>query len=330
LDYHEEAWGGWGEHQELLITVPAHTRKDVLIAVSDGSKTAEFKLDALEAPVWGVDTEHLPPYPVLIVIGGLPAEQVRTLKKSGYAYISMNTGSVYAESPSRGGAYTELYPYLPGLYEYDSGALMGWAWGVSRIIDALANDPSLGIDAGRPAVTGVSRNGKAALLAAAFDDRVSIAIPCDSGAAGLTGFRVFNEGRLYGYNVFNEHCQMDRVFSRNEKPINTISGSGHWLSSKAAAFLPDKSERFPFDMHEIAALVAPRPLLAFTGENFEWVNSVSTAVTVSAARRVYKFLGAGDNIALIVRDGAHANQTEICLSLSPSWTKPSGAPRSFL
>ncbi len=308
LDYRDEAWGCWENHRDLLLTVPAHIRSDILVAVADVGKTAEFKLDALETPVEGIDTEYSPPYPVLIVIGGLPAEQVRTLKKCGYACICMNTGTVYSDSPSRGGAYTELYPYSPGLYEYDSGALMGWAWGVSRIIDALANDPSFGIDAGRTAVTGVSRNGKAALLAAAFDDRVSVAIPCDSGAAGLTGFRVFNEGRLYGYNVFNEHCQMNRVFSRNEKPINTISGSGHWLCSKASAFLPDKNERFPFDMHEIAALVAPRPLLAFSGENFEWVNSVSTAVTVDAVREVYEFLGAGGNIALIVRDGAHANQ----------------------
>jgi hypothetical protein len=61
-------------------------------------------------------------------------------------------------------------------------------------------------------------------------------------------------------------------------------------------------------MHEVAALIAPRPLLAFTGENFEWVNPVSTAATMAAVREVYEFLGAGDDVALIVRDGAHANQ----------------------
>ena len=306
-DYRDDQWGSWSENEELLITIPAHTRIDSFVAVTLGDKTAEIKLDALEVPEKGVDTELDGPYPAVIVIGGLPAEQIKTLKENGYAYISMNTGSVYSDDGKNTGAYTTLYPKKAGEYEYDSGALMGWAWGVSRIIDGILNDPSWNIDGYKTAVTGVSRNGKAALLAAAFDERVAVAAPCDSGAAGLTGFRFVNEGQLLGYNTFNVHCEVNRIFSRNEKPVNTI-GSSHWLSSKARDFLPDKTERYPFDMHEVAALVAPRPLLAFTGENFEWVNSVSTALTMEAVREVYEFLGAQDNLALIVRDGAHANQ----------------------
>lgn len=306
-EYRDDEWGSWGDHEELLITIPAHIRTDTFVAVALGDKTGEIKLDALEVPEKGADTQLDGPYPAVIVIGGLPAEQIKTLKENGYAYISMNTGSVYSDDGRNTGAYTTLYPKKPGEYENDSGALMGWAWGVSRIIDGLLNDPSINIDGHKTTVTGVSRNGKAALLAAAFDERVAVAAPCDSGAAGLTGFRFVNEGQLLGYNTFNIHCEVNRVFSRNEKPVNTI-GSSHWLSSKARDFLPDKTEHYPFDMHEIAALVAPRPLLAFTGENFEWVNSVSTALTMEAVREVYEFLGAGDNPALIVRDGAHANQ----------------------
>jgi hypothetical protein len=307
-EFKDDNWGGWDSHRDLLITIPAHIRTDEYVAVTHKGKTAEIKLDALEVPVFGIDTDISGPYPAVIVIGGLSSEQVKTLKTNGYAYISMNTGSVYSDNKAHTGAYNELYPYTAGVYEYDSGALMGWAWGVSRIIDALLNDPSFNIDGRCIAVTGVSRNGKAALIAAAFDERVSIAVPCDSGAAGLTNFRFLNEGKLYGYNTYGEHSQVNRVFSRNEKPINTIGGDGHWLSSKAQDFITDKSQHIPFDMHEIAALVAPRPFIAFTGENFEWVNSVSTAVTMAAVREVYEFLGAGDDLALLVRDAAHANQ----------------------
>jgi hypothetical protein len=308
MDFQNESWGSWDNHKELLLTIPEHMRTDIVVRVTHQGREADIKLDALEVPVRGLDTDIKGPYPVVIVIGRLAEEQVLTLKQNGYAYISMNTGSVYSDNRQYTGAYNELFKKQAGEYKYDSGALIGWAWGVSRIIDALLNEHDYNIDDSRTAVTGCSRNGKAALLAAAFDERISVAAPCDSGATGLTGFRYFNEGRLFNYNTFNKHCELNRVLSRNEKPIHTISSDGHWLSSKAEDFLPDKHLHIPFDMHEIAALVAPRPFIAFSGENFDWINSVSSALTVKAAKEVYEFLGAGDDIALIVRDGAHANQ----------------------
>ena len=308
MSYKNESWGSWEEHKELLITTAEHMRTDTVVSVSYEGKEANIKLDSVQVPVCGIDTDIIGPYPVVIVIGRLPEEQVLTLKQNGYAYISMNTGSVYSDNREYTGAYNELFHKKAGDYKYDSGALLGWAWGVSRVIDALLNEHTYNIDGNKTMVTGCSRNGKAALLAAAFDERVSVAAPCDSGATGLTGFRYFNEGRLLNYNTYNKHCEVNRVFSRNEKPINTIGNDGHWLSSKAEDFLPDKHLYIPFDMHEIAALVAPRPLIAFSGENFEWLNSISSALTIKAAKEVYEFLGAGDDIALIVRDGAHANQ----------------------
>lgn len=308
LDYRSDAWGSWDGHQELLITIPAHTRIDSVVTVTVDGRTADIKLDAVTVPVQGVDTALCGPYPAMIVIGGLSAEQITTLKQNGYAYISMNTGSVFSDNASFTGAYTALCPKAAGVYENDSGSLMGWAWGVSRIIDALLNDASFNIDGTRTAVTGCSRNGKAALLAAAFDERISVAVPCDPGATGLSGFRHMNEGQLFNYNTYNIHCEVNRVFSRNEKPQNTIGGSGFWLSSKAQEFIPYHAARIPFDMHEVAALIAPRPLLAFSGENFDWLNSISTALTIAAVREVYEFMGAADELALVVRDAGHANQ----------------------
>jgi len=118
-----------------------------------------------------VDTDIAGPYPVVLVVGGLSAQQVATLKGSGYGYIAMNTGSVYSDGANNPhtGAYNQLYPYQAGVYEFDSGALMGWAWGISRIVDAIKNDAAganqLNLDWRSTAVTGVSRNGKAAALA---------------------------------------------------------------------------------------------------------------------------------------------------------------------
>ncbi len=317
MDFRSDAWGSWSDHRELLITLPARTRTDNYVAVTVDGKTAEFRLAAFEVPVRGVDTEIEGPYPAMIAIGGLPSEQVTNLRQNGYAYISMDTGTVFSDNAGYTGAYTTLYPKAAGVYEFDSGTLMGWAWGVSRIIDALLNDPACNVGGTRTAVTGCSRNGKAALLAAAFDERVSVAVPGDPGAAGLTGFRYLNEGRLMNYNTFGEHCEVNRIFSRNEKPLNTVAGSGHWLSTKAADFIPANADRFPFDMHEITALVAPRPMICFTGENMEWLNPVSSALTVAAAGRSTSFLAPATSWPFASGTAPTPIRTGTCPSSSP-------------
>ena len=68
--------------------------------------------------------------------------------------------------------------------------MVAWAWGVSRIIDALEKTPEANIDPSRIAVTGCSRNGKGALLAGALDERIVLTIPQESGAGGSASWRV--------------------------------------------------------------------------------------------------------------------------------------------
>lgn len=61
---------------------------------------------------------------------------------------------------------------------------MAWAWAVSRIVDALETLPEAGINPRKLAVTGCSRNGKGALVAGAFDQRIALTIPQESGSGG--------------------------------------------------------------------------------------------------------------------------------------------------
>jgi hypothetical protein len=303
-------------HQRLLTTTPAHQR--TVVTVTDpgapGKTTATIRLDGFEVPQQGVDTDLPGPYPAVLVVGGLSTEQVTTLKRNGYAYISMNTGSVYSDGANNPhtGAYNELYPYRAGSYEYDSGTLMGWAWGISRIVDAMRNDAT-GADRyhlawNRTAVTGVSRNGKAAALAAAFDPRIAIAAPSDPGGGGLTGFRDLTEAQLFTYNT---PAGQDQIYSRNETVQRAIGNGSEsaWFSSKAQDFLPDKADHAPFDLHAVAALVAPRPFILWTGEAQQaWLGSPSSVLSMQAASQAYELLGAGGNIAWVVRDAQHANQ----------------------
>jgi hypothetical protein len=303
-------------HASLLVVIPGHTRMvvDVTDPGAAGSKTATIMLDAFEAPQHGVDTDIVGPYPAVLVVGGLSAEQVTTLRGNGYGYIAMNTGSVYSDGSNNPhtGAYNVLYPYQAGVYEFDSGALMGWAWGISRIVDAIKNDAAganqFNLDWRSTAVTGVSRNGKAAAMAAAFDDRIAIAAPSDPGGGGLTGFRNRTESEMFTYNV---PAGADQIYSLNETVQRAIGNPSEsaWFSSRAQAFLPDKTDHSPFDLHAVAALVAPRPFILWTGEAQQsWLGSPSSVLSMQAAREVYELLGAGGNIAWVVRDAQHANQ----------------------
>src|SRR5207253_6109327 len=116
------------------------------------------------------------------------------------------------------------------------GTLMAWAWGIHRAVDYLVTDPDL--DRDRIAVVGHSRLGKTALLAAAFDDRIALAIPHQAGCGGTAPSR----GQV-GESV---------------RRINT--SFPHWFNSTFKEF-NDQVDRLPFDQHCLAALVAPRPLL---------------------------------------------------------------------
>lgn len=241
------------------------------------------------------------PYPAFIWVGRASDGQRAEILRRGYAMIEMPPRDVYSDDATRSGAYTTLFPYAAGAPEYDSGALRGWGWGVSRILDVLEQGAYPDIDPRRTLVTGVSRFGKAALLAAAFDRRVAIAMPVDSGQAGTSLFRYNVEGRIYHY-VGNPFPQ---GMGRSEKIVNMVGGFGHWFSSRIAAFV-DREDRLPFDSHAVMALVAPRPLLIFAGEEWDWLSQPATVLAYAGAREVYEFLGAGDAIGIHVRKGPHA------------------------
>src|SRR4051812_15786894 len=73
---------------------------------------------------------------------------------------------------------------------HSAGALTAWAWGVSRIIDALELTPAAGINPQKIGVTGCSRNGKGAIVAGALDERIALTIPQESGSGGSACWRL--------------------------------------------------------------------------------------------------------------------------------------------
>jgi len=147
------------------------------------------------------------------------------------------------------------------------GTIAAWAWGYQRCVDYLVQDSR--IDPRRIAVVGHSRNGKTALLAAALDERIALAIPHQAGCGGTAPSR----GQI-GESV---------------KRIN--DSFPHWFNAEFKKF-NEQPERTPFDQHCLVALCAPRPVLFSNAVEDQWANPNGQFEILKAADAVYRFLKA--------------------------------------
>jgi hypothetical protein len=185
----------------------------------------------------------------------------------GYAVATLYNGDV---EPDRTDAEEGIRArYLtPQGNRYDWGTIAAWAWGLQRAVDYLVTDRDL--DAKRIAVFGHSRNGKTALVAGAFDDRIALVIPHQAGCGGTSPSR--------------------GTIGESVKRINT--SFPHWFNAEFKQF-NDQPERLPFDQHALIALVAPRPVLLSNAAGDQWANPSGQFEMLQAAEPVYRLLGAG-------------------------------------
>ena len=163
----------------------------------------------------------------------------------------------------------------------DRGCIAGWAWGFQRCVDYLVTDEA--IDKNRIAALGHSRNGKTALLAAAFDERIALAIPHQAGSGGTGPSRVAEK--------------MAAPTGANGRPtaetVAVINKSfPHWFNGEFKKFGAEP-QKLPFDQHCLVALMAPRPVLLSNAEGDRWANPGGQFDVLKAAEPAYKLLSAG-------------------------------------
>lgn len=181
----------------------------------------------------------------------------------GYAVATFYNGDI---DPDRADVRGGIRPHLPKTLETTSIAC--WAWAVHRIVDHLVTRPT--IDAKKIVCVGHSRLGKTALLAAAYDERIAIAIPHQAGCGGTAPSR----GKV-GESV---------------KQIN--DRFPHWFNAQFKTFNADTT-RLPFDQNGLVALCAPRPVLFSNAAEDTWANPDGQFTVLQAADSVYRLLGAG-------------------------------------
>ena len=160
----------------------------------------------------------------------------------------------------------------------DWGALRAWAWGASRALDYFETDPA--VDAKQVGIEGLSRYGKAALVAMAYDPRFAIGFIGSSGEGGAKLHR-----RTFGEIVENL----------------TGSGEDHWMAGNFLKYGgPLSAGDLPVDAHELIALCAPRPVFISygaaegPGAEGQWVDQRGSFMAEVAAGPVYRLLGTKD------------------------------------
>ncbi|EMC95007.1 carbohydrate esterase family 15 protein, partial [Baudoinia panamericana UAMH 10762] len=207
------------------------------------------------------------------------------------ATILLNVDTIAQQnSPaSRGiGVFYDLY----GNTTTTAGALMAWAWAVSRIIDALEAHPETGINPARLAVTGCSRNGKGALVAGAFDTRIALTIPQESGSGGDACWRTSRD------MLVNRQLATQTAWE--------IVTENVWFAESFDYFARDNYTigLLPVDHHELAGLVAPRGLYSTSNVGFLWLGDWSNLECMTAANKIYRALGVPSNQGFS-QDGPH-------------------------
>ncbi|MBE6376630.1 MAG: hypothetical protein E7050_09220 [Lentisphaerae bacterium] len=145
-------------------------------------------------------------------------------------------------------------------------ALGAWAWVLSRGVDLVEKLPYL--DAGKVAVTGCSRLGKAALLAAARDERFAVCVPIQSGGGGATLAK-----RDFGENIATQM----QMFT-------------HWYCKAYKKYERNPAKLLTFDQHLLVAAIAPRRLL-IGGFDRAWFDTEGEFLACKAASPVWEFLG---------------------------------------
>ena len=214
-----------------------------------------------------------------------PGWQQHVVEK-GWGYAILTPTSVQPDTGGRTGpkdSYQGLTTGIIGLCNKgqprkpdDWGALRAWAWGASRALDYFETDKA--VDAKRVGIEGLSRYGKAALVAMAYDERFAIGFIGSSGAGGAKIHR-----RDFGEKVEN------------------VAGSGeyHWMAGNYIKYAgPLTAKDLPVDSHELVALCAPRPVFISVGneklDGNGWIDARGNFLAAVHAGPVYRLLGKKD------------------------------------
>ncbi len=225
--------------------------------------------------------------------------QLEMLIKAGFSVMTAARNDFYPDhDEGRPKSIFRLWQDAPGLAPCGQTAISAWAFGTSRLLD-LALSESM-IDPCRIWLHGHSRLGKAALWAAACDPRFTGCISNDSGTGGAA---------------------LMREKLPDAESLSSITEMLHWWFIPELRNYAGHEEKLPFDMHFLAALLLPRPLLIASASEDRWAdpyNEFRTAVALTPVCRLFGSNGLedfdfpspgnccfGEGVGYYLREGKH-------------------------
>ena len=229
------------------------------------------------------------PYPLMIGADNISLPN-NLLSSRNIATMSFSAAQVNGYSQMGGSAardFERLYPELA-----ENGAYSEWAWGFSRLLDGLQilGPEVTKIDMDHIGVTGCSYAGKMALFCGAFDERVALTIPQESGGGGCAAWRV------------------TRVHNRDYTKEDAWEGLDNtdysWFMTKLRdVFGKNNTFYLPYDHHELSALCCPRGFLMLGNPDYRWLADGSGYISMLAARKVWEKYGIADRCGYSIIDG---------------------------
>jgi dienelactone hydrolase len=224
----------------------------------------------------------------LIIPDGAAGEKLPVMispSLAGWGAAAIRRGYIHAGYAGNDGMddaapLKDLYP------DHDFAALPRRAWLAQPVIDYLLTLPQ--VDAERIAINGYSRDGKMAIIAAAFDERIAAVAAGSTGVGGVAPWRFAGE-RGGGEGI-----------------ETTTRSFPSWFSPRLRYF-SGREDRLPVDANLFLALIAPRAALLEWGYNDQVANGWAMEQAYLSAQKVYERLGQPEQMGLLAVPGFHGS-----------------------
>jgi hypothetical protein len=258
-----------GPQMHVLLYLPADREKSpVFLGMNfNGNQSVNKDPGILASDVWVKDPAgsgkmvKLPPDEATRAASA-PNWRAEKLIAAGYGLATFYYGDI--EPDFNGGMQFGVRALFPDGDKWS--ALGAWAWGLSRALDYLRSDRA--VESTKIALIGHSRLGKAALWAAAQDERFALVISNESGKGGASLLK-----RSQGETIDHLNNSFPHWFTANYKQY-----TGH-------------PENLPVDGNELLALIAPRPLYVASAEGDLNSDPMGEFLSAADVGRVYALFG---------------------------------------
>lgn len=139
------------------------------------------------------------------------------------------------------------------------------------------------VDMDKLAVTGHSRDGKAALFAGMYDERIKVVLPAGSGCGGCSSYKLAEEGAE----------KIDQLMESWPTWLNRLGRYVH------------NYDALPIDMHFVRSLIAPRAILNTDADTWPWEGVKGSYINKTASQKAFDLYGVPNYNAMTLHHGQH-------------------------